>query len=121
MPFTFNIEAAFTQLMSTMGSLQWEVSLIGERVEQSQIDIRESVLRVFVALFICSYFVVVVSKQFIFMRLCVFLYQWFFSNTLFSLCPFVTKRGSIFYFWTGNVFPNRSTDFCPKMAKGGVC
>jgi hypothetical protein len=27
--------------MSTMGSLQREVSLIGERVEQSQIDIRE--------------------------------------------------------------------------------
>jgi len=33
----------------------------------------------------------------------------------------VTKRGSNFYFWTGNVFPNRLSDFCPRMAKGGVC
>jgi hypothetical protein len=33
----------------------------------------------------------------------------------------VTKRGSNFYFWTGNVFPNRSSDFCPRMAKWGVC
>jgi hypothetical protein len=41
MPHTFNIEAAFAQLMSTMGSLQREVTLIGERVEQSQIDILE--------------------------------------------------------------------------------
>jgi hypothetical protein len=41
MPLTFNIEAAFAQLMSTMESLQREVSLIGECVEQSQIDIRE--------------------------------------------------------------------------------
>jgi hypothetical protein len=39
----------------------------------------------------------------------------------FTLCPFVTKRGSNFYFWTGNVFPNRSSDFCHRMAKGGVC
>jgi len=41
--------------------------------------------------------------------------------TLFTLYPFVTKRGSDFYFWTGNVFPNRSSDFCPRIAKGGVC
>jgi len=40
-PPTFNIEAAFAQLMSAMGSLQREVNIIGERVEQSQIDIRE--------------------------------------------------------------------------------
>jgi len=40
-PPTFNIEAAFAQLMSAMGSLQREVSIIGECVEQSQIDIRE--------------------------------------------------------------------------------
>jgi hypothetical protein len=31
---TFDIEAAFTQLMSSMGALQCEVILIGERVEQ---------------------------------------------------------------------------------------
>jgi len=27
-----------------------------------------------------------------------------FLNTLFYLCPFVTKRGSIFFIWTGIVF-----------------
>jgi hypothetical protein len=40
-PPTFDIEAAFGQLMTLMSALQWEVNLIGERVEQSQIDIRE--------------------------------------------------------------------------------
>jgi hypothetical protein len=39
-PPSFDIEAAFTQLRSSMGALQWEVNLIGERVEQCQIDIR---------------------------------------------------------------------------------
>jgi hypothetical protein len=39
-PPSFDIEAAFTQLMTSMLALQWEVNLIGERVEQSQIDIR---------------------------------------------------------------------------------
>jgi hypothetical protein len=39
----------------------------------------------------------------------------------FTLCPFVTKRESNFYFWTGHVFPNRLNDFCPRLAKGGVC
>jgi len=40
-PPTFDIEATFTQLMSSMGALQREVNLIGESVEQCQIDIRE--------------------------------------------------------------------------------
>jgi hypothetical protein len=40
-PPSFDIEVAFTQLMSSMGALQHEVNLIGERVEQCQIDIRE--------------------------------------------------------------------------------
>jgi len=40
-PPTFDIEAVFAQLMTSMSALQWEVNLIGERVEQSQIDIRE--------------------------------------------------------------------------------
>jgi hypothetical protein len=35
MPPSFDIEAAFAQLMSSMGALQQEVNLIGERVEQS--------------------------------------------------------------------------------------
>jgi hypothetical protein len=42
----------------------------------------------------------------------------------FSVLPFVPlwqKGGVILIFWTGNVFPNRSSDFCPRMAKGGVC
>jgi hypothetical protein len=46
---------------------------------------------------------------------------WFFLLLSFTLCPFVTKKESNFYFWTGNVFPNRLSDFCPRMAKGGVC
>jgi hypothetical protein len=40
-PLTFDIEAGFSQLMSSMGALQLDVSLIGECVEQCQIDIRE--------------------------------------------------------------------------------
>jgi hypothetical protein len=40
-PPTFDIEAAFTQPMSSMGALQREFNLIGECVEQCQIDIRE--------------------------------------------------------------------------------
>jgi hypothetical protein len=40
-PPSFDIEAAFTQLMSSMGALQREVDLIGECVQQCQIDIRE--------------------------------------------------------------------------------
>jgi hypothetical protein len=38
-PPSFNIEAAFTKLMSSIGALQREVNLIGENVEHSQIDI----------------------------------------------------------------------------------
>jgi hypothetical protein len=41
--------------------------------------------------------------------------------TLFYPLSLCDKKGSNFYFWTGNVFPNRSSDFCPRMAKGGVC
>jgi hypothetical protein len=44
MPPTFDIEAAFAQLMSSMSALQREVNLIGEHVEQSQIDIRECLM-----------------------------------------------------------------------------
>jgi hypothetical protein len=40
-PPTFEIEAAFAQLMTSMSALQREVNLIGERVEQSHINIRE--------------------------------------------------------------------------------
>jgi hypothetical protein len=40
-PLSFDIEAAFAQLMTSMSALQQEVNLIGERVEQSQIDIME--------------------------------------------------------------------------------
>jgi len=43
----------------------------------------------------------------------------FLFYTLFTLFPFETKNGSIFRFWTENVFPNRSNIFCPRMAKGG--
>jgi hypothetical protein len=40
-PPSIDIEDVFTQLMSSMGALQREVNLIGKRVEQCQIDIRE--------------------------------------------------------------------------------
>jgi len=40
-PPTFNIEAVFTPLMPSTGALQHEVNIIGERVKQCQIDIRE--------------------------------------------------------------------------------
>jgi len=40
-PPTFDIEAAFTLLMSSMGALQREINLIGECIEQCQIDIME--------------------------------------------------------------------------------
>jgi hypothetical protein len=43
-PPSFDIEVAFTQLIPSMGALQCEVNLIGERVEQCQIDIRECLL-----------------------------------------------------------------------------
>jgi hypothetical protein len=41
--------------------------------------------------------------------------------TLFYPLSLCNKKGSNFYFWTGNAFPNWSSDFCPTMAKGGVC
>jgi len=34
---------------------------------------------------------------------------------------FLDKKGEYFLFWTGNIFPNRSSVFCHRMAKGGVC
>jgi hypothetical protein len=40
-PPSFDIEAAFAQLMTSRTTLQQEVNLIRERVEQSQIDIKE--------------------------------------------------------------------------------
>jgi hypothetical protein len=40
-PPSFDIEAAFAQLMTSMTALQREVNLIEERVNQSQIDIKE--------------------------------------------------------------------------------
>jgi hypothetical protein len=36
----------------------------------------------------------------------------------FTLCAFVTKRKSNFYFWTGNVFPNLSSDFVLEWPNG---
>jgi hypothetical protein len=41
----------------------------------------------------------------------------FFLLLYFTLCPFVTKRGSNFYLGWDCIF-NRSSDFCPRMAKG---
>jgi hypothetical protein len=44
---------------------------------------------------------------------------WFF-NTLFTHCPFETKRGSNFIFGPGCIFKTVKY-FCPRMVKGGVC
>jgi hypothetical protein len=41
--------------------------------------------------------------------------------TLFTICPFETKMGSIYLIWTEIVFLTRSSDFCPIMAKERVC
>jgi hypothetical protein len=40
-PPSFDIEAAFAQLMTSMSALQREVNLIEERIEQNQIDIKQ--------------------------------------------------------------------------------
>jgi len=46
-----------------------------------------------------------------------------FSNTLFYPLSFRDKKGEYFliWTWTGIVFLTLSSDFCPRMAKGGVC
>jgi hypothetical protein len=44
-----------------------------------------------------------------------------FCTLCFTLCSFETKRGSIFLIWTGIVFLNWSSDFCPRIAKEGDC
>jgi hypothetical protein len=44
----------------------------------------------------------------------------FFSYTLFTLCPFETKRGSIFCFGPGMYFQTGQVFFFLRMAKGGV-
>jgi hypothetical protein len=49
---------------------------------------------------------------------CFDFWLWFFNYTLFTLCPFKTKRGSIFLFWTGNVFLNRLSVFVPEWPNG---
>jgi hypothetical protein len=40
-------------------------------------------------------------------------------NTLFTLCPFETKRKSIIFFWIGIIFLNQSRDFCSEWPKEG--
>jgi hypothetical protein len=59
-------------------------------------------------------------------NLVLFFYFWFWFWFFLILClPFVLvwQKGGVFFlfFWTGNVFPNRSSVFCPRMAKGKVC
>jgi hypothetical protein len=94
-PPSFDIEAAFTQLMSSMGALQREVNLIEERVEQCQIDIRECL-------------------QYHHPKTYVFI------NTPFTLCHCMTKMGSIFWFLDRECISKPVKYFCPRMAKWGV-
>jgi hypothetical protein len=42
-----------------------------------------------------------------------------FLYIMFTLCPFVTKKGSIFCFLTGNVFPNWSSVFLSQNGQRG--
>jgi hypothetical protein len=42
-------------------------------------------------------------------------------NTLFYPLFFCDKKGQYFLIWTRIVFLNRSSDFCPRMVKGGIC
>jgi hypothetical protein len=42
------------------------------------------------------------------------IYVWFFSLLCFTLCPFVTKRGSNFLIWTGIVFLTGQVIFVPE-------
>jgi hypothetical protein len=41
--------------------------------------------------------------------------------TLFTLCPFETKKGEYMFDLDRDCTFNRSSDFCPRMTKGGVC
>jgi len=51
---------------------------------------------------------------------CFFVLVMVFLNTLFTLCPFVIKRESIFFFfWTGNVFPKWSSVFLSQNGQRG--
>jgi len=70
--------------------------------------------------FVCGYYYFVYPSPSETVRGSNFYDSWLFL-LWFTLYPFVTKKVSNFYFWTGNVFPNRSSDFCPRMAKEGVC
>jgi hypothetical protein len=38
-----------------------------------------------------------------------------------SLCSFKTKRGKYFFVLDRDCIFNRSSDFCPRLAKGRVC
>jgi hypothetical protein len=46
------------------------------------------------------------------------IYLWFFLLLCFTLCHFVTKSGSSFFFLTEIVFFNRSSVFVPELPKG---
>lgn len=39
-------------------------------------------------------------------------------STLFTLCPFETKKGEYFFFWTGNVFQTSQVIFIPEWPNG---
>jgi hypothetical protein len=78
-----------------------------------------SYLTIFTSLdiFVCWFLVEDLTLFFslVFVLVMVFLLYYVYSLS------FCDKKGEYFLFWTGNVLPNRSSVFCPRMAKGGVC
>lgn len=104
-----------------MGALQREVNLIGERVEQSQIDIQECLKYhhpklnddddwEFLLLFLYVFIIVILEQ---------FTTPWLFYYTMFTFCPFVTKRVSIFCFGPGMYFQT-SQFFVPNGQRGSL-
>jgi hypothetical protein len=131
-------DAGFAQMMDILGALQREVRTISVRVEQCQIDIKEclkhhhphnddedwvlwSLLFFFRCLFKLLFLGYFWENLLLFMFLDIFIFIT--VVFLYSVYPLSSwdKKEEYFYFWTRIVFLNRSSDFCPKMAKMGVC
>jgi hypothetical protein len=76
-------------------------------------------------LLLSSLFLVVILRTIFFSEtLCIFFKKIPMAFLLYYVYPlsFCEKNGEYFCcFWTGNVFPNWSSVFCPRMAKDGVC
>jgi len=68
--------------------------------------------------FVCGYYYSVYPGPSETVRGSNFWYSYFCLLLCFTLCPFVTKRGSYFYFWIGIVFLTGQVIFVPEWPKG---